>query len=368
MNPLISDLTRLGSAIGIPAAWVPLFPVIVILAAVYAVLALSLTLLVRNGRATRRAAGFWLFVSPWVIGFVTFTLGPMVYAAYISFTKWTLLTPPAWVGFGNYTAALHDPLLRQAFKVTLIYAAISVPMQVVLCFLVAVLMNTKVRGIRLLRTIWYLPSLVTGVPQIVLFLFIFNPEYGLANEFLAKFGIHGPAWFASPGWAVPTVALMGLWTIGGNTMLLYLAGLQDVPRYLYEAVAIDGGGRIRQFWHVTVPLMTPVVLFNLITQIIIVLQTFTQAYVVTHAGEGPSNSLLFYVYYLYENAFINFNMGYASALAWILFIFIMILTVIVFRSSAAWVFYETEERRQRERNRLRLAGRTVAGHRTGAVA
>jgi multiple sugar transport system permease protein len=353
MNPLINDLAQLGRDIGLPTALVPLVPVVLILAALYAVLAVTMLLLIKSGMVTRKTAGFWVFVSPWLIGFVTLTLGPMAYAAYIGFTKWTLISPPRWVGFGNYSAALHDPLLAQAFKVTLVYAVISVPLQVVLCFLVAVLMNTKARGIRLFRTIWYLPSLVTGVPQIVLFLFVFNPEYGLANDFLGKFGIQGPGWFTDPGWAVPTVALMGLWTIGGNTMLIYLAGLQDVPRYLYEAVSIDGGGPIRQFWSVTVPQMSPVVFFNLITGIIAAMQTFTQGYVVTQSGEGPSNSLLFYVYYLYENAFINFNMGYASALAWILFIVIMILTVIVFRSSAAWVFYETDQRRQRRKRQRR---------------
>jgi multiple sugar transport system permease protein len=356
VNPLINDLAQLGRDIGVPTAWVPLVPVILILAAVYAVLALIMVPLVRSGRLARKTAGFWLFVSPWLVGFLTLTLGPMVYAAYISLTKWTLLTSPMWVGFGNYSAALHDPLLRQAFKVTLIYAVISVPMQVVLCFLVAALMNTKVRGIRLFRTIWYLPSLVTGVPQIVLFLFVFSPDYGLVNDILAKFGIHGPAWFADPSLAAPTVALMGLWTIAGNTMLIYLAGLQDVPRYLYEAVSLDGGGRIRQFWHVTIPQMSPVVFFNLVTGIIAALQTFTQGYVATQGGAGPANSLLFYVYYLYENAFIDFNMGYASALAWILFIIIMILTFIIFKSSSAWVFYETEQRRQRHKNRARSSG------------
>jgi multiple sugar transport system permease protein len=361
VNPLINDLAQLGRDVGVPAAWVPLVPVVLILAALYAVLAVTLLPLVKSGRVARKTAGFWVFVSPWLIGFVTLTLGPMVYAAYISFTKWTLISPPAWVGLGNYSAALHDPLLLQAFKVTLIYALISVPLQLVLCFLVAVLMNTKARGIHLFRTVWYLPSLVTGVPQIILFLFVFNPEYGLANAFLGKFGIRGPGWFTEPAWAVPTLALMGLWTIGGNTMLIYLAGLQDVPRHLYEAVSIDGGGRLRQFWHVTVPQMSPVVFFNLVTGIIAAMQTFTQGYVVTTSGEGPSNSLLFFVYYLYENAFINFNMGYASALAWILFIVIMILTAIVFRSSASWVFYETEQRRQRRKKRRSpgLAGATT---------
>jgi multiple sugar transport system permease protein len=230
-------------------------------------------------------------------------------------------------------------------KVTLLYAVISVPLQTALAFLVALLLNSDLWGMRFFRTIWYLPSLVSGVAQMVLFLWVFNPQYGLANDVLAHFGIQGPGWFNDSSWALPTVILMSLWTVGG-AMVIYLAGLKDVPTNLYEAAALDGAGPVRQFWHVTLPQLSPIILFNVLTGIIGSLQIFTQGFI---AKGGPKDSLLFFVYYLYDNAFQNFRMGYASALAWILFVVILALTAVTLRGSAFAVYYETEMTRKRRR-------------------
>ncbi|NOL38903.1 sugar ABC transporter permease [Kribbella sandramycini] len=269
----------------------------------------------------------------------------MASSIYVSLTSWDLITPPKYVGIANYTEAFQDPRVGQALKVTLLYGVISVPLQTALAFVVALLLNTELPGMRLFRTIWYLPSLVSGVAQMVLFLWVFNPQYGLANDVLGKLGIEGPGWFNDASWALPTVILMSLWTVGG-AMVIYLAGLKDVPPNLYEAAAIDGAGRLRMFWHVTLPQMSPIILFNALTGIIGSLQIFTQGFV---TNGGPKDSLLFFVYYLYDNAFQNFRMGYASALAWILFVVILALTAVTFRGSAFAVYYETELTTRRKR-------------------
>jgi multiple sugar transport system permease protein len=323
------------------------------LTAMYVVFLGPLLLAVRRGRISRTTAAFWLFVSPWVAGFLLFTAGPMIYSLVLSLYNWDLLSPPSFAGLANYQKAAGDPLLRQAIQVTLTYAVLSVPLQTALSVGVASLMNMRVGGIPLFRTIWYLPSLVTGVPQVLLFLWVFNPDYGLMNGVLRHVGLDGPAWFLDPHWALPAVVIMSLWTVGGN-MVIYLAGLQDVPTELLEAAALDGAGRIRKFWNITLPQLSPVILFNVVTGLIAAMQIFTQAFVITQkAGNGPSNSLLFYVLYLYQNAFQFFRMGYASALAWILLVMILLLTALVFRSSSFWVYYESARPEGRRRVRAR---------------
>jgi len=310
-----------------------------IVASAYAVLFGVMKLATARRWIDRSTAAFWIFISPWVFGFLLFTAGPMVYSLVLSFFDWNLLDPASFVGLDNYQKAAADPLLGQAIKVTLLYAVLSVPLSTALSLAVALLMNTKVRGIHFFRTVWYLPSLVTGVAQTILFLWVFNPTYGLLNGVLDVFGVHGPAWFNSTFWSLPAVVLMSLWTVGGN-MIIYLAGLQDVPVELYEAAEIDGSGRWQRFWNITLPQISPVIFFNVVTGLIGAMQVFTQGYIVTQAGGGPDNSLLFLVLYLYKNAFEFFQMGYASALAWILLVMILILTALVFRGSAFWVFYE----------------------------
>jgi multiple sugar transport system permease protein len=307
---------------------------------------------VRRGWVARGTATFWFFVLPWAFGFAVFTLGPMLYSLWVSLLDWNLISPPRFAGLDNYRRAAGDPRLARAVQVTLTYAVVSVPLQTALSLAVALLMNLRVRGIRFFRTVWYLPSLVTGVAQTVLFLWVFNPRQGLVNGLLTHVGVDGPAWFDDPDWALPAVILMSLWTVGGN-MVIYLAGLQDVPEELLEAAELDGAGRVRRFWSITLPQISPVVFFNVVTGLIGAMQVFTQGFVVKQAGGGPGDSLLFYVYYLYQNGFQFFRMGYASALAWILLLMILLLTALVFRGSAFWVHYESPPHSGRTRGSRR---------------
>lgn len=297
---------------------------------------------INKSRARRReTTTFYLLISPWILGFLAFVLGPMLRSVYLSFTNDDLLSPPRWVGWLNYSIMFHDPLFWQSLKVTFIYSIISVPLNLVVSLCIALLLNTAAKGLRWFRTIFYLPSILPGVAVMILWVYIFNPNLGLFNSILADFGIQGPEWIFSPHWALPSMIIMGLWTAGGN-MLIWLAGLKGVPQYLYEAASLDGASTWSQFRHVTVPMITPTIFFNLIMGLIGALQTFNQGYVMTNGG--PLNSTLFYNLYLFNNAFQNFRMGYASALAWILFIIIMVFALIVIRSSAAWVYYEGERR------------------------
>lgn len=350
MNDIVTGVEAFLGMVGLPPGLRPIGTFVVFLIVVYALFLGPLALAVKRRKVSRSTAAFWVFVSPWMFGFLVFTVGPMIYSLVLSFFNWDLLTPPTFAGFDNYTKAATDPLLGKSIQVTLTYAAVSVPLQVALSLVVALLLNVKVTGINVFRTIWYLPSLVTGVAQVVLFLWVFNPNYGLINGMLRAIGIEGPAWFADPNWALPAVILMSLWTVGGN-MVIYLAGLQDVPTELYEAAQLDGAGRMRQFWNITLPQISPVIFFNVITGLIGAMQTFTQGFVITQAGGGPSNSLLFYVLYLYNNGFQYFKMGYASALAWILLLMILALTALVFRGSAFWVYYESANPKNKRRKR-----------------
>jgi multiple sugar transport system permease protein len=235
-----------------------------------------------------------------------------------------------------------DPLFWAAIKVTLIYTAANIPLTIALGFSLAVLLNQNVRLIALWRTIFYLPAVVSGVSVALLWLWVFNPELGLANRFLGLFGIEPLGWYLSTQWALPMLIIMSLWNVGGG-MVIYLAGLQGIPTELYEAAQIDGASAWRRFLAVTIPMMTPVLFFQVVIGIINSLQVFTNAYVIT--GGGPANATLVYVLYLYLNAFSYFKMGYAAALAWILFLMILALTGVIFWSSSRWVYYEAGERR-----------------------
>jgi multiple sugar transport system permease protein len=350
MGTFFTSIENFLSYLYVPEGLRPIASFVLLFALLYAVFLALVWIAVRRRWIGRNTAAFWIFLSPWLFGFLLFTGGPMVFSLVMSLFHWNIIGTPTFAGFANYQKAADDPLLRQAVKVTLIYAVVSVPLSTALSLGVALLMNAKIAGIHFFRTVWYLPSLVTGVAQTVLFLWVFNPSYGLVNGFLSVFGIHGPAWFYSASWSLPAAILMSLWTVGGN-MVIYLAGLQDVPAELYEAAELDGAGRWRCFWNITLPQLSPVVFFNVVTGLIGAMQVFTQGFVATNAGGGPDNSLLFFVYYLYKQGFEIFDMGYASTLAWILLVMILILTALVFRSSAFWVFYESarpgKERRAR---------------------
>jgi len=289
-------------------------------------------------RSSRRnAIAFYLTISPWLVGFLAFTLVPMAIALYLGFTRWDLFGAPQWAGAENYARMARDPLFLQALKVTSIYTLVYVPMEMIGGLSLALLVNQKVRGVGVFRTIFYLPSVLAGVAYVVLWMWIFNPQGGLLNTLLAAIGIVGPRWLIDPQWALPSLLLMTFWG-WGRAMVIYLAGLQGVPPALYEAAEMDGAGTAARFWRVTLPMITPTILFALILSVIGTFQTFTSAFVATNGG--PLDATLFYVLYIYRQAFQFFRMGYASALAWVLFAIILVLTLALFRSGNFWVYYE----------------------------
>ncbi len=304
-----------------------------------------------RSRAWREALTFYVCVAPWVIGFLLFTLGPMVASLGISFTNWDLLTPidqATFRGLQNYIRILTvDEDFRQALKVTTTYAVFSIPLRLTVALFLAILLNEATRSVSLFRTVFYLPTIVASVAAAVLWQWILNPVYGPVNGLLRLFGIEGPRWFSDPKYALWGLIIMSTWGVGGE-MLIFLAGLKGIPRHLYEAAQIDGAGRLVRFLRVTLPMLSPTIFFNLVMSVIGTFQTFDAAFVISTARAGnlggPLKSTLFYMLYLYRQAFGEFKMGYATALAWILFIIILTLTLIVQRSSSQWVYYESERR------------------------
>ena len=287
---------------------------------------------------------FYLCVSPWILGFIVFTAGPMLASIGISMTDWDLISPPKFIGLRNFIKLFtNDKIFLKSLWVTTYYTLGSVPLGLVVGLLIALLMNAKLPGITVFRTVYYLPSVVSGVAVALLWQWVFNPQMGVINGILWLFHIRGPGWIYSEAWAIPSLILMSLWGVGGS-MIIYLASLQGVPSELYEAANIDGADGRRRFLSITLPMITPVLFFNLIMGMIGSFQVFTQALVMT-AG-GPNNASLYLVLYLYRNAFQYFKMGYAAALAWVLFAIIMVFTLLVFRSSSLWVYYEGEVRRK----------------------
>lgn len=282
---------------------------------------------------------FFLFISPWLIGHLIFTYGPIVVSAWLSLTEYDLVNPPKFVGLKNYQEMLSSRLFWQSLKVTVYYTLGSVPLGVIGALSVATLLNQKIPGLSLWRTIFYLPVVTSGVAVSLLWSWIFQPSFGLVNILLYElFGIQGPAWFFDENWAIPAFIIMSLWGIGGP-MLIYLAGLQGIPTQLYEAAEIDGANGMRKFLHITLPLITPVVFYNTVMSIIGSFQVFTQSFVITQGG--PNYASYFYVLHLYQHAFQYFRMGYASALAWVLFCIILVITIVMFKLSNRWVYYET---------------------------
>lgn len=282
----------------------------------------------------------YLCLLPWVIGFLSFTLGPMAYSFGLSFFEADMLTGSYFVGLKNYAALMKDQLFVQSLKVTMIYAFVSVPLGTVVALAVALLLNQKVVALGLWRTVYYTPSLISGVAVSVLWLQIFNPRMGLINSALRLVGIEGPTWIFDSDWALISLIIMSLWGAGSN-MLLYLAGLQGIPTQLYEAAKIDGANTWHRFWSVTLPMLTPTVFFNVVMGLIGGFQFFTQARIMT--GGGPNNSTLSMVLYLYNKAFQQIRFGYASAIAWVLFAIIVTFTFLFVRTSDRWVFYAGEE-------------------------
>lgn len=278
-----------------------------------------------------------LLVSPWWLGFLLFTLGPMVASLYFSFCDYKVIQPPRWIGLGNYQRMFADELFYKSLSVTTRYTLVSVPLGIIASLVVAVLLNQKIPGARVLRTVFYLPSVVSGVAVALVFAWIFNHRFGILNYIIGLVGIRGPDWLGRPQWALWAFILMSLWGIGGN-MIILLAGLQGVPVSLHEAAEIDGANRWVRFWTITIPMISPAVLFIAVMSIISSWQVFTSAYIMT-AG-GPAYATLFYLLYLYRNAFSWFEMGYASAMAWVLFIIILACTLVTLRGSQSLVHYE----------------------------
>ncbi|MGO4499785.1 carbohydrate ABC transporter permease [Paenibacillus sp. 2RAB27] len=297
-----------------------------------------------KGRWESPVAGY-LFISPWLLGFLLLTLWPMIRSVYYSFTKFTLLDAPDWIGLRNYERIFaDDETFRQSLTVTLLFVVISVPIKLVTALLVAMLLNKNIKGISIYRTFIYLPSLIgSSIAVAVLWKNIFGID-GFINKFLSIFGIEGISWISSPGTALGTLIILVAWQFG-SSMVIFLAGLKQIPSELYEASSVDGASKLRQFFNITLPMLSPVLLFNLVLQTIGSFQMFTQAFIITKGG--PINSTYMYALYLYERAFARYDMGYASALAWILLVIIGIATALIFASSRYWVFYETEGGRKK---------------------
>jgi multiple sugar transport system permease protein len=279
---------------------------------------------------------FYLFVSPWLVGFLVFLLGPMVASLYLSLTDWDTFTAPTWVGLQNYVTLLRDdPVFWKALWNTLYYAAISVPLGLALGLWLANLLNKQVRGQRAFRTLIYLPTLVPLVATAMIFKMVLAPS-GPLNQLLGFFGISGPAWLLDSNWVKPALIVLSVWGAGGATVLL-LAAMRGIPRELYEAAEVDGAGPIRQFWSITVPQLTPIIFFNLVMGLIGAFQIFSQVYILTKGG--PNNASQTMVPLLFNEAFGFYHMGYASAISWLLFVVILGFTLIAFRTTRKWVFY-----------------------------
>ena len=295
----------------------------------------------RRGTLARREA--WegrLYVLPWVLGFIAFTVGPMLAAVYFSFTEYSVLSGAKWIGLENYVDMFtSDRLFRLSLYNTFYFVILSVPLNLASSFLVALLLNVQIRGINLYRTLYYLPVITPAVASALTWNLLFSGDLGLINAVLRSAGLPTFNWLFDPQITKLVFVVMGLWGIGGN-IIIFLAGLKNVPQALYEAASIDGATPFHSFWHITIPLMTPLIFFNLILGIIGTFQVFTGAYIIT-AG-GPANSTLFYVLYLYNNAFKFFKMGYASALAWILFLIVLAFTFFQLRMAKFWVYYEAD--------------------------
>lgn len=292
----------------------------------------------------------YLFLLPWLIGLFVITIGPMLGSLYLSFTDYSLLAPPEWIGGKNYQRMLTDARLHNSLKVTFFYVLVGTPLQLILALGIAVLLNRGMRGLPFYRSVFYLPSLMgSSVAIAILWRQIFGTT-GLVNQMLTALGrwwgpgapevlVNPPGWIADPDTALWTIILLHVWTFG-SPMIIFLAGLRQIPTMYYEAASVDGASRWTQFWHITMPLLSPIIFFNLVLQIIGAFQSFTQAFIVSGGSGGPSDSTMFYSLYLYQKGFAQFDMGYASAMAWVLLLIVGAFTAINFFASKYWVFYD----------------------------
>jgi multiple sugar transport system permease protein len=284
-----------------------------------------------------------LFVSPWIIGYCAFYLYPFLATLYYSFTSFTGIGNPTPVGLANYSGLLHDSLFHTAVFNTLYYTAIEVPFSTALALGLALLLNLNVRGQAVYRTLFYIPSIVPVVASSLIFVWIFQPSFGIVNSLLSDVHVNGPAWFFSISWSKPTFILLGLWGVG-QPMVIYLAALKGVPREMYEVAALEGAGPWQRLRRITIPMISPVILFNVILALVLSIQYFTQAQVIESPPGSPGTSTMFYVSYYYQQAFQDLHLGYASAMAFLMFIGVLIVTAVLLRTSSRWVYYENEQR------------------------
>jgi multiple sugar transport system permease protein len=289
-----------------------------------------------TGRERREAWEAVGFLSPWIIGFLLFTSGPLIASLVLSFYRWDVISSAQFIGLANYRELFRDETLRLSLYNTAVYALMMIPSSIAVALSLAMLLNQKLPGMRLFRTILYLPTLTQGVATYALWRIVYDADKGPINRVLRHFIENPPGWLIDPHWSKFAIVLMNLWGVG-QMMLIVLAGLQNVPGQLYEAASIDGAGPVRRFFSVTLPMISPTIFLNMIMATIGTFQVFAAAYVLT-AG-GPAKSTLFYAYYLFNRAFVYFNMGYASAMAWLLFLIILILTGVQIRYSRKWVHY-----------------------------
>ena len=297
--------------------------------------------MVRFSPMTRRSLrNGLLFISPWVIGFTLFIAYPLLASLYYSLTNYNIMRTPEWVGLANYQAIIfNDDLFLTSLKNTLYFVGLSVPLGTIFSLATAMLLNTKIPGISIFRTIYYLPSIVPAVASAIIWIMLLNPQFGIVNTLIRAVGLQAPGWLADPAWAKPALILMSLWGMG-STMIIFLAALQDVPQHLVESAILDGANAWHRFVHVTLPMISPAMLFNVIMGLVGGFQYFTSAFIMTDGG--PSNATLFYALYLYRSAFRYIKMGYASALAWLLFLVTLVCTLLVMRTSARFIYYGGE--------------------------
>jgi multiple sugar transport system permease protein len=292
----------------------------------------------------REAIAGYLFISPWIVGFMIFTLGAMIYSLVISFSHYQLATNTARpAGFSNYEALLEDPKVLTSLGNTLFYAVLAVPLEILFALFLASLLNRTTKGAGVFRTLYYLPKMTPAVATASVFFLLLNGNQGAINKGLALIGIQGPQWLLDPNWVKPSIVLMTLWGVSG-TMVIFLAALKNVPRDLYEVAEIDGAGPIRRFWSITLPMISGAIFFNVIVLTIAALQTFDQAYLLYYRDQvqGASDASLFYAVYLFQQAFRQFNFGFAAAMAWLIFVIIMIISLIQVRVGNRFVYYESE--------------------------
>ena len=295
-----------------------------------------------KGAERREAIQFYLFISPWLIGFVVFLLYPLISSLYYSFTRYEIGSHPVWIGLRNYVEMFSDPRYLNSIKVTFIFAMVTIPLMTMVALGLALILSQKLRGINIFRSIYFMPSVMPMVAVSLTFFYVLRPETGPLAGLLEQFGIEGPRWLGEPEWALPALILINVWLVFGGQMVIYMAGIKGIPQELYEVAEIDGAGAWAKFWNVTIPMLTPTIFLNLILGIIGAMQVFDIPFVMTEGG--PADATRTYMIHLYNRGWVEIRMGSGSAMGWVLFIIIMIITLLVIKSSEAWVYYEGERR------------------------